>query len=90
MEREKQRVEREALLAAEEEERAKKKERSGGDDADNPQRSKFVRRPSNVKKMHLARILVRAKLQIFATPSFFGDRPTYENRNLAYLLTWEL
>ena len=40
---------------------------------------------------HLAqgRILVRAILRIFAT-SILADRPTYENRNSARLLTWEL
>ena len=35
------------------------------------------------------RIDVRAKLQIFATP-MSADKLTYENRNSAYLLTWEL
>ena len=33
-----------------------------------------------------ARIIVRAKLRIFATP-MLADRRTYENRNSAYLLT---
>ena len=36
-----------------------------------------------------ARILVHIKLRFFATP-MLGDRLTYENRNSAYQLIWEL